>query len=69
MNKTKFIGFRLQELDFEYLRKMAIKNKITVSDMIRTILKVWLKRELKNLENIMIYSCLSLSFSYFIYTC
>ena len=52
MNKTKFIGFRLQELDFEYLRKMAIKNKITVSDMIRTILKVWLKRELKNLENI-----------------
>jgi len=50
MNKNKFIGFRIQELDFELLRKQAIKQDLPVSTIIRRVLKSWLKKELRGLK-------------------
>jgi len=50
MNKNKFIGFRLQELDFELLRKQAIKEDLPVSTIIRRVLKNWLKKEIRSLK-------------------
>ena len=50
MNKNKFIGFRLQEIDFELLRKQAIKEDLPVSTIIRRVLKNWLKKEIIKLN-------------------
>ena len=50
MNKNKFIGFRLQEIDFELLRKQAIKEDLPVSTIIRRVLKNWLKKEIKKIK-------------------
>jgi len=50
MNKNKFIGFRIQELDFELLRKQAIKQDLPVSTIIRRVLKSWLEKELRGLK-------------------
>jgi len=50
MNKDKMIFFRLQQLDYEYLRKIAIKQDLPVSTIIRRVLKSWLKKELRGLK-------------------
>ena len=50
MGVGKFIGFRIQELDFELLRKQAIKQDLPVSTIIRRVLKSWLKKEISKLK-------------------
>ena len=50
MNKNKFIGFRIQELDFELLRKQAIKQDLPVSTIIRRVLKKYLVKEIIKLN-------------------
>ena len=45
MNKIKDINFRLTEIDFEFLRKMSIKHKITISEQLRRIIKAWRDHE------------------------
>jgi len=37
MSKDKFIGFRLQEKDFEFLRRKAAYQKTTISKILRKL--------------------------------
>ena len=44
MNKTKMVYVRLQELDYEYLKKAAAKEQRPVSQL----LTIWIKKQLDN---------------------
>ena len=46
MNKDKKIDFRLYEMDFEYLRREAEKQKITISELLRRRIENWRKEVL-----------------------
>ncbi len=37
--KTNLVGVRLQEIDFEFLRKMADKHGVSISEQLRRIIK------------------------------
>ena len=50
MNKDKMIFFRLQQLDYEQLRKIAIKQDLPVSTIITRVLKKYLAREIIKLN-------------------
>ena len=39
VRKRRLAGVRLQEIDFEYLRKMSEKHNITISEQLRKIIK------------------------------
>jgi len=47
---NKRINLRIQDLDFELLRKEARRQFVPLSELLREILKDWLKKELKKLE-------------------
>jgi len=38
-NKTSFTAFRLTDIDFEFVRKQAKKQEITMSEYIRRLIK------------------------------
>ena len=48
--KNKFITFRFTQLDYEQLRKQAIKQDLPVSTIIRRVLKSWLEKEIIKLN-------------------
>ena len=47
MNKEKICCFKLTKLDFEAIKKQAKKRKMTVSQMLRRILKYHMELNLK----------------------
>ena len=48
--KNKFITFRFTQIDFELLRKIAIKEDLPVSTIIRRVLKKYLAKEIIKLN-------------------
>jgi len=47
INKTKIISFRLQEFDFEFIRKRAGQLRMRPSDYIRNLVKKHIKNYIK----------------------
>lgn len=45
MVKDKVVHSRLQETDFEYLRKLAEKQRTTISKLLRQKIRAWRKED------------------------
>ena len=43
--KDKIVHSRLQEIDFEFLRKLAEKQKTTISALLRQKIEAWRKND------------------------